>query len=85
MQGLVLAISVDSPFALKAFKDANRLNFTLLSDFNKEVITKYGVVHKNLLGLKGVAKRSVFIIASDGTVLTSGLVMTRSLSHRMMR
>jgi peroxiredoxin len=69
VQGLVLAISVDSPFTLKAFKDANRLNFTLLSDFNKEVITKYGVVHENLLGLKGVAKRSVFIIAPDGTVL----------------
>jgi Peroxiredoxin len=65
----VIAISVDSPFTLMAFKDANRLNFTLLSDFNKEVITKYGVVHENLLGLKGVAKRSAFIIAPDGTVL----------------
>jgi peroxiredoxin len=28
---VVLGISVDSPFALKAFKEANRLNFPLLS------------------------------------------------------
>ena len=65
----VIAISVDSPFTLRAFRDANRLNFTLLSDFNKEMITKYGVVHENLLGLKGVAKRAVFILDPKGVVV----------------
>ncbi|WP_069806449.1 peroxiredoxin [Vulcanisaeta thermophila] len=65
----VVAISVDTPFTLKAFRDANRLNFTLLSDFNKEMITKYGVIHENLLGLKGVAKRAAFILGPDGVVL----------------
>jgi len=38
----VIAISVDQPWALKAFKEANRLNFTLLSDFNRQFIEKYG-------------------------------------------
>jgi peroxiredoxin len=33
----VLAISVDSPQTLAKFKEEQRLNFTLLSDFNKEV------------------------------------------------
>ncbi len=65
----VIAISVDTPFTLKAFKDANRLNFTLLSDFNKEVITKYGVVHENLLGLRGIAKRVVFVLDPRGVVV----------------
>jgi peroxiredoxin len=65
----VIGISVDSPFVLKAFKEQYKLNFTLLSDFNKEVIEKYGVVLSSLAGLlKGVAKRAVFIIAPDGTV-----------------
>ena len=39
----VLGISVDTFFALKAWADANKFNFPLLSDFNKEVIAKYGV------------------------------------------
>mgnify|MGYP001773133198 FL=1 len=65
----VIAISVDLPWSLKAFKEANRLNFTLLSDFNKEMITKYGVVHEDLMGLKGIAKRSVFVLDSSGTVV----------------
>jgi peroxiredoxin len=59
----VLGISVDSPFALKAFKDANRLNFPLLSDFNRTVIAMYDVVQANLLGLPlfHLAKRAVYI------------------------
>src|SRR6185295_15727578 len=34
----VYGISVDTFFALKAFHDAQRLSFPLLSDFNKQVI-----------------------------------------------
>src|SRR6478672_11523397 len=34
----VVGVSVDTFFALKAWKDAERLNFPLLSDFNKSVI-----------------------------------------------
>src|SRR6202000_665313 len=33
----VLGISVDSPFSLGKFKEANEYQFSLLSDFNKEV------------------------------------------------
>lgn len=39
----VIAISVDNPFALRAFKELNKLNFTLLSDYNREVIELYDV------------------------------------------
>ena len=64
----VVAISVDSPFSLKEFKNKYNLNFTLLSDFNKEVIKMYDVVLPDLLGLKELAKRAVFILDKEGVI-----------------
>jgi peroxiredoxin len=64
----VLGVSVDSFFALKAWADAQKLNFPLLSDFNKEVIHQYGVFNENMIGLKGLAKRAVFVIDRTGTI-----------------
>lgn len=66
----VVAISVDSPFTLARFKDEQQLPFDLLSDFNKEVSAAYGAQHEVFpaLGLKGVAKRSAFVIDKDGIV-----------------
>jgi len=67
----VLGISVDHPFSLSAFKQQNNLNFTLLSDFNKEVSAKYGGLHEDFAGIKGlkVSKRSVFILDKDGNIV----------------
>jgi peroxiredoxin len=64
----VLGISVDSFFALKAFHDQQKLNFPLLSDFNKQVIRDYGVFNEDMIGLKGIAKRAVFVLDKDGVV-----------------
>jgi peroxiredoxin len=64
----VFGISVDTPFALKAFATEQRLNFPLLSDFNKEVIRAYDVFNPEMIGLKGIAKRAVFVIDRDGTI-----------------
>jgi peroxiredoxin len=64
----VYGISVDTFFALKAFKDQQHLSFPLLSDFNKDVIQQYGVFNPDMIGLKGIAKRSVFVIDGDGVV-----------------
>ena len=64
----VLGVSVDTFFALKAWADAQHLNFPLLSDFNKEVIRTYGVFNEDMIGLKGIAKRAVFVIGKDGIV-----------------
>lgn len=64
----VLGISVDSFFALKAFQDAQKLTFPLLSDFNKEVIRQYGVFNEDMIGLKGISKRAVFVIDAQGIV-----------------
>ncbi len=65
----VFGVSVDSLFTLGKFKEEQRLNFPLLSDFNKEVSTAYGSLYTEfVLGMKGVSKRSAFVIDKDGVV-----------------
>jgi peroxiredoxin len=64
----VLGISVDTFFALKAFQDQQHLSFPLLSDFNKQVIREYGAFNEDMIGLKGIAKRAVFVLDRDGVV-----------------
>lgn len=65
----IVAISVDSPFTLAKFKAENDLNFPLLSDFNKEVSRNYGALYEDfVLGLRGVSKRSAFVVDKEGQV-----------------
>ena len=64
----VFGISTDTFFALKAFQAAQQLNFELLSDYNKEVIREFGVFNEDMIGLKGIAKRAVFVLDKDGVV-----------------
>ena len=64
----VYGISVDTFFTLKAFGDQQHLAFPLLSDFNKQVIRDYGVFNEDMIGLKGIAKRAVFVLDRDGVV-----------------
>jgi peroxiredoxin len=65
----VLGISVDSVFTLAKFKETENLNFPLLSDFNKEVSTAYGCLYAEwILDMKGVSKRSAFVIDAQGIV-----------------
>ncbi len=65
----VLGISVDSPFANNAFRDANGIDYPLLSDVHREVIKSYGITFENF-AIDGytVAQRSVFVVESDGTI-----------------
>ena len=65
----VIGISVDSLFALKKYKEEQQYNFLLLSDFNKEVSAMYGSLYDNwILEMKGVSKRSAFIIDKTGFI-----------------
>lgn len=66
---VVLGISVDSVFTLIRYKDDQKLNFPLLSDFNKEVSAKYDSLYESFaFGMKGVSKRSAFIIDKKGNI-----------------
>lgn len=70
----VIGISVDSFFCLKEFKKSENLNFTLLSDFNKEVSKKYDVLDNDFYGMKGVSKRATFVIDKEGTIRFSEIL-----------
>ncbi|HQQ94765.1 MAG TPA: redoxin domain-containing protein [Bacteroidia bacterium] len=63
----IFGISVDSVFALARFKAEQNLGFELLSDFNKTVATAYNCLYPEfILGMKGVCKRSAFVIDKAG-------------------
>lgn len=64
----VFGISVDSRFVLAKFREEQQLNFPLLSDFNKEVSAAYGALYEDFIGMKGVSKRSAFVIDATGIV-----------------
>ena len=67
----VIAISNDGPFANKAFAEKNNYNFPLLGDYKSQTIRDYDVLMPHLLHVKdyNAAKRSVFIIDENGTIV----------------
>lgn len=65
----VYGVSVDSIFSLAKFKEEQNINFPLLSDFNKEVSTAFETIYESFaFGMKGVSKRSAFVIDKEGVV-----------------
>lgn len=71
LNATVYGISIDSPFAQEQMAKVDKLQFPLLSDFNKEVSEAYDVLYADLLGFKGVSKRSAFVIDETGVILYS--------------
>jgi peroxiredoxin len=66
---IVFGISVDSVYSLAKFKEEQNLNFSLLSDFNKEASRAYGSIYETWnMDMKGVSKRSAFVIDREGIV-----------------
>lgn len=66
----VLGISVDSIFTLGKFKEEQKLNFPLLSDFNKAASKSFDVLYEVFpaFEMQGVSKRSAFVIDKEGVV-----------------
>jgi peroxiredoxin len=66
----VLGISVDSLFALGKFKEEQKLNFQLLSDFNKTTAKAFDVLYETFpaFEMQGVSKRAAFVIDKEGVV-----------------
>lgn len=66
----VFGVSVDSPHTLAKYKEEQNLNYSLLSDFNKEVSTAYDTIYGSFtnMDMKGVSKRSAFIIDKEGKI-----------------
>ncbi|MBI4173896.1 MAG: redoxin domain-containing protein [Candidatus Aenigmarchaeota archaeon] len=59
----VLAISADSTWSHKAWKEQLGISFPLLSDPARDVIKRYGV-----LAADGASERAYFIVDRDGVV-----------------
>lgn len=72
---VLLGISVDSHYSLRAFKNENNIKFDLISDFNKNVSKLYDVLEENFypekLNYHGVSKRAVFLINKEGNIIYS--------------
>ena len=66
----VFGISVDSVFTLARYKEDQQYNYPLLSDFNKDVSALYDVLYPSFtnMDMKGVSKRSAFIIDKQGVI-----------------
>jgi peroxiredoxin len=68
---MTLGVSVESDRAHKAFAEQLHLPFPLLSDFNRQVVGLYGIQYDPehpFSGMHGMSKRSVFVVAPDGTI-----------------
>lgn len=68
LKASVVGISVNTPFVVAQWKQELGLPFALLSDFNKDTSAAYDAMYDEFFGLKGVAKRSAYVIGTDGTI-----------------
>lgn len=59
----VLGISVDSKHSSTAFAEHLKLDFPLVSDFNKETTAAFGVLREG-----GFAERALFVIDKEGKI-----------------
>ena len=70
LEAQVIGITVDPPFVLDAWKAAHGVDYTFLSDYNREVVRADGVAIPALGGLPGyvAANRAVTIVDKEGVV-----------------
>jgi peroxiredoxin len=65
----IYGISVDSVFSHQAFaKELGGLPFDLIGDFERKMVTDYGVRRDDVEGYAGLAKRTVFVIDGNGII-----------------
>lgn len=64
----VFGVSIDSPFVVRKWAEEMGVPFPVLSDFNKDAARAYGVLEEDFFGLRGVAKRSAFVVDGGGRV-----------------
>jgi len=64
----VLGISVDSPWVNARFGESCGATFPILSDFNRDVATAWGVRNDDFYGMRGVANRAAFVVDASGEI-----------------
>jgi len=78
----VVAISPDAPAKLASFREAHGLTFPLLSDPEREVLTRWGAYGEKLLYGKTVTAviRSTFVVGPEATI-EEALYNVRATGH----
>ncbi len=80
LNAIVFGISTDMVYSLIKYKEDQQLNFDLLSDYNREVIYLFHTAYETFnFGMKGVAKRSAFVIGADGKIKYAEVLENASL------
>ncbi len=66
----IVGITVDPPFVQAAWKAAHDVGYTFLSDYDRSVVTAYGVAFRGLGGMEGYvcANRAVTVVDKEGIV-----------------
>jgi len=66
----VIGVSVNDPSLNKGFAEKNYLPYPILSDYNREVIKRYGLEASDNAGLQSssVAKRLIFLLDRQGVI-----------------
>ncbi len=65
----IYGISVDSVFSHGAFaKELGGLPYDLIADFERKMVTDYGVRRDDVEGYSGIPRRTVFVIDGNGTI-----------------
>jgi len=65
----IYGISVDSVFSHQAFaKELGGLPFDLIGDFERKMVTDYGVRRDDVAGYTGMARRTIFIIDRQSVI-----------------
>ena len=65
----IFGISVDSVFSHQAFaKELGGLPFELIGDFERKMVSDYGVRRDDVAGYSGMARRSIFIVDRQGVI-----------------
>ncbi|HEV2027405.1 MAG TPA: redoxin domain-containing protein [Candidatus Dormibacteraeota bacterium] len=65
----IYGISVDSVYSHQAFaKELDGLPYELIADFERRMVTDYGVRREDVEGYSGIARRTVFVVDRDGVI-----------------
>lgn len=70
LNATVAAISVDSPYVLKRFREEVGAGYLFLSDWNREASRAFGVLRAAPVGpgLLNAADRAAFVVGPDGVI-----------------
>ncbi|HUZ78112.1 MAG TPA: redoxin domain-containing protein [Chloroflexota bacterium] len=64
----VIAGSADSVFTLNEFGNQTKFGWPLISDWNHEIATQYDSSQDLPNGMRGICKRTVFVIDRQGII-----------------